>query len=296
LRVDNVKPGSHTIDLTKDGYTPLHLTNFKFEPGATVSLGREAQLAALPTPTPAQPNPPAVTPTPTPDPRALEAEEWNRLQNSQDINKLLDFIGKHPGDAYSTQAAARVEQIEWDNLQNNADPKAWEAFVNKYPKSDRADPARKRAEQMEWSRVDKQNTGQIRAFLQHHPANPDATAALAAAEQAERLAADKRAISQVLTQYQQAFTGKNIDGMLALRPSLKGTPKEKTIRDAFHQKQSIVLELAPLREAEISGDSAVVQCRQTTQNQQGGDKVPAAVTVTITLSRTGQSWIIKDIE
>jgi serine/threonine-protein kinase len=295
LRVDNVKPGAHTIDLSKDGYTPRSLPNFKFEPGATVTLGPEAQLAALPTPTPTQPNPAAVTPTPTPDPRALEAEEWNRLHDSQDINKFLEFIGKHPGDAYSTQAAARVEQIEWDNLQNNADPKAWEAFANKYPKSDRADPARKRSEQMEWSRVDKQNAGQIRAFLQHHAGNPDAAAALAAAEQAERLAADKRAISQVLTQYQQAFTSKNIDGMLALRPSLKGTPTEKNIREAFHQKQSIVLELTPLREADISGDSAVVQCRQTTQNQQGGDKVPAAVTVTITLRRTGQSWVIKDI-
>ena len=33
LRIDNIKPGTHTIDLTKDGYTPRPLTNFKFEPG-----------------------------------------------------------------------------------------------------------------------------------------------------------------------------------------------------------------------------------------------------------------------
>ena len=66
-----------------------------------------------------------------------------------------------------------MEQIEWDNLQNSAVPSAWEAFANKYPKSDRAGQARKRAEQMEWSRVDKQKPGQIRAFLQRHPGNPD---------------------------------------------------------------------------------------------------------------------------
>jgi hypothetical protein len=296
LRIDNVKPGTHTIDLTKDGYTPLHLNNFKFEPGATVSLGREVQLAALPTPTPAQPNPSTVTPTPTPDPRAVEADEWNRIQNTRDINQLQEFIHKYPGDAYGTQAAARVEQMEWDSLQNSQDSAAWEAFANRYPKSDRADQARKRAEQLAWSRVDQQNAAQIRAFLQRHAGNPDAAAALAAAEQAEHLAVDKRAISQVLTQYQQAFTNKNIDGLLALRPSLKGTPTEKVIREAFRQKQSIVLELTPLRDADVSADSAVIQCRQSTQNQQGVSQPDAAdVTVTITLSRSGQSWIVKDI-
>ena len=160
----------------------------------------------------------------------------------------------------------------------------------------RADQARKRAEQLAWSRVDQQNAAQIRAFLQRHAGNPDAAAALAAAEQAEHLAVDKRAISQVLTQYQQAFTNKNIDGLLALRPSLKGTPTEKVIREAFRQKQSIVLELTPLRDADVSADSAVIQCRQSTQNQQGVSQPDAAdVTVTITLSRSGQSWIVKDI-
>ena len=294
LRLDNVKPGTHTIDLTKDGYTPLHLNNFKFEPGATVSLGREVQLAALPTPT--QPNPSTVTPTPTPDPRAVEADEWNRIQNTRDINQLQEFIHKYPGDAYGTQAAARVEQMEWDGLQNSQDSAAWEAFANRYPKSDRADQTRKRAEQLAWSRVDQQNAAQIRVFLQHHAGNPDAAAALAAAEQTEHSAADKRAISQVLTQYQQAFTNKNIDGLLALRPSLKGTPTEKVIREAFRQKQSIVLELTPLRDADVSADSAVIQCRQSTQNQQGVSQPDAAdVTVTITLSRSGQSWIVKDI-
>ena len=185
--------------------------------------------------------------------------------------------------------------MEWDSLQNSQDSAAWEAFANRYPKSDRADQARKRAEQMEWSRVEKQNTTQIRAFLQHHAGNPDAAAALAAAEQTEHSAADKRSISQVLTQYQQAFTGKNIDGLLALRPALRGTQMEKNIREAFRQKQSIVLELTPLREAEVSGDTAVLQCRQTTQQTIEGRFSKQDATVTITLSRSGQSWIVKDI-
>jgi hypothetical protein len=211
------------------------------------------------------------------------------------MNQLQEFIHKYPGDAYSAQAAARVEQIEWDSLQNNPDPKAWEAFANKNPKGDRAEQARKHAEQMEWSHIDKQNAGQLRAFLQRHMGNPDATAALATAEQTEHLAADKRAISQVLTQYQQAFTSKNIESLLALRPSLRGTPTEKNIREVFRQKQSIVLELTPLREAEVSGDTAVVQCHQTTQQTVEGRFSKQDATVTITLGKSGQSWTIRDI-
>ncbi|HEX3742301.1 MAG TPA: protein kinase [Bryobacteraceae bacterium] len=299
LRIDNIKPGSHTIDLTKDGFTPVHLNSFQFAPGGTIGLTREAQLVALPPPAPAptaaQPTPPAPKTAPAPDPRALEAEEWNRLQNSHDLNQLADFQRKYPADAYTAQAASRIEQVEWDNLQNNPDPAALEAFANKYPKSDRAGQARSRAEQIDWTHVDKQNAAQIRAFLQRHPGNADATAALASADQSARSAGDKRAIVQVIAQYQQAFSSKDLNGILALRPSLKGTPTEKIIQDAFRQKQSIVLELQPLRDAEVTGDTAVIQCRQTTQQTIEGRASKQDVTVTITLARSGQSWIVKDI-
>ena len=296
LRVANVKPGSHTIDLAKDGFSPVHLNSFKFEPGGTVTLSREAQLVAVPAPTPAQPAEPAVKSPPPPDPRALEAQEWNRLQNSRDINQLTEFQHKYPADAYTAQAAGRIEQVEWENLQNSPDPSAWETFANRYPKSQHADEARRRAEQTDWTRTDRQNPAQIRAFLSRHPGNADAVAALASAEQASRLDADRRAIGQVITQYQQAFSAKNLDAVLALRPSLKGTPTEKIIRDAFRDKGPLMLELTPIQGAEVSGDIAVVTCRQDTRQKiQGSNSGGGTQTVTVTLHRSGQSWVIQDI-
>jgi serine/threonine-protein kinase len=301
LLVNNITPGDHGIELTRDGYSPRRW-NRKFDPGATVNLGRGdvslAEIQASPLPPP--PSPPVKQTPPAPDPRAVEAEEWDRVRNTRNVDQLEEFRHKYPTGANSEQAARRIEQIEWDNLQNTRDPTAFQAFADKYPNGSHADQARRRIEDLEWARVDKQNAGQIRAFLQQHPGSlqaPDASAALAALQQVERLAADRLAINQVLVQYQQAYAAKNLAELLVLRPSLAGSRAEKEIRDAFHASRSIALQLVPIREPEVSEDTAAVQCRETTKETVDKRPLPEHnETVTITLRRSGQTWIIQDIK
>lgn len=292
LLLSNVTPGKHNVELTRNGYSPRRF-NLEFPPGATVSLGPgEVELAEN------RPPPPLSHPPPAPDPRVVEAEEWDRIRNTRNVDQLEEFRRKYPTGSNSDQAARRIEQIEWDNLQNTRDPAAFGAFANKYPNGPHVDQARRRIEDLEWARVDKQNAGQIRAFLQQHPGSlqaPEANAALAALQQAERLAADRRAINQVLVQYQQAFNAKDLPRLLALRPSLKGR-EENNISKAFKESKSLVLELVPIREAEVSGDTAVVECSQSTrQTLEGRPAGPGVVRVTVTLHRSGQTWTIQDI-
>jgi hypothetical protein len=298
LLVNNVAPGKHSIQLTRDGYSPRRFDGLEFHPGATINLGSEdvklAQIRAAP-----PPPPPVKQTPPAPDPHAVETEEWDRIRNTHNVDQLEEFRRKYPAGGNSEQAARRIEQIEWDNLQNTRDPQAFEAFAHKHPNSANAEQARRRAEEIEWTQVDKQNAGQIRAFLQRHPGSAEAAeanAALASLQKAENLSADRRAVIAVLRQYQQAFNDRNLPGLLALRPSLKGR-EEKNIREAFHQSRSLVLELIPIREAEVSGDTAVVECSQSTrQTLEGRPSGPGVGPVAVTLHRSGQSWTIQDIK
>ncbi len=300
----NVAPGTHTLDLLKDGYTPRHLAAVEFAPGAAVNLGKsDVELAEIkapaPTPPPQQPPPPVKQAPPLPDPRAVEAEEWDRIRNTRNLDQLEEFRRKYPSGANSEQAARRIEQLEWESVQNSRDAAALDAFVRKYPNGANADQARRRIEEIDWAGVNKQNADQIRAFLQRHPGSPqtgEANTALAALQQGDRLAADRRAITQVLTQYQRSYSSKNIQEILALWPSLVGTGQERNLRDAFRNSKTIALQLTPTRDAEISGDTASVLCRRTSQQSTDGQPLSHQDNVTVTLRRSGQAWVIQDIK
>ncbi|HEY4360475.1 MAG TPA: protein kinase [Bryobacteraceae bacterium] len=299
----NVPPGTHTIDLTKDGYTPRHLAGIVFDPGATINLGKnDVELAEIKAPAlPTQP-PPQLPPAEVkqlPDPRAIEAQEWDRLRNSRNLDQLEEFRRKYPSGANSEQAARRIEQLEWESLQNSRDTGALDAFVRKYPNGPNTDQARKKIEEIEWAGVNKQNADQIRAFLQRHPGSAqtgEANTALASLQQGDKLATDRRAILQVLAQYQSAYSSKNIQDVLKVWPSLAGTTQEKNLRDAFRNSRTIALQLTPNRDAEVSGDSATVQCRRTLQQTTDGQPLSHQDNVAVTLRRNAQTWTIQDIK
>lgn len=156
--------------------------------------------------------------------------------------QLEEFRRKYPSGPESEQAGRRMEQLEWENVQNSRDVTALDAFVHKYPNDANADQARHRIEEIDWAGVNKQNGDQIRAFLQRHPGSPqtaEANTALAGLQQGDRLAADRRAINQVLTQYQRSYSSKSLTAILALWPSLAGTSQERNLRDAFRNSKTI---------------------------------------------------------
>ena len=310
LRAD-VAPGTHTLDLLKDGYSPRHLAAVEFGPGAAVNLGKsDVQLAEIktppPPPQPAQPPtasavqpPPVRQVAPPPDPRAIEAEEWDRIRNTRNLDQLEGFRRKYPSGANSEQALRRSEQLEWEGVQNSRDAGALDAFIRKYPNGANVDQARRRIEEIDWANTNKQSADQIRSFLQRHSGSPqtaEANAALTALQQSDRVAADRRAINQVLTQYQRSYSSKNIQEILALWPSLAGTSQERNLRAAFRDSRTIALQLTPTRDAEFSGDTAVVQCRRTSQENRDGQPLSHQDTVTVSLRRSGQTWTIQDIK
>jgi hypothetical protein len=292
-----VTPGPHTIELARDGYSP-RTTRLEFGPGATVGLGRgDVELTEnRPPPSP----PPPVTPVKPapPDPRVVEAEEWARLSNTRNIEQLEEFRRKYPNGANSEQAARRIEQLDWENIQGRTDAAAYEGYLRKYPNGPNADLARRRIEEIEWAGVNRQDAAAIRAFLQRHPNSPlsgQANAALASLQQADRLAADRRAVTQALARMEQAYGSRNVQSLTAVWPSIPGATLQ-TLRETFRIARAIELQLRPIRDPEISGDTAVVQCqRLLRQTFEGRQPLTNQGNVTIRLRRSGDSWLIQDI-
>jgi serine/threonine-protein kinase len=297
-------PGSHSIDLQKDGFTPRHLTR-DFQPGAPVNLSRaDAELAEVvrpPTPPPAAPTPAKavpVPPLPAPDPRAVEAEEWERVRNSRSVDQIAEFLRKYPNSANSEQASRRIEQLDWESAQNSRDAAPLEAFLRKYPNSANAAQVRQRLEELDWASVNRQDAAALRGFLQRHPSGPLATqgnADLAALQQKSALAADRGAIGQALAQYANSYNRRNLQELQAVWPSLSGGTLE-AIRQAFRNARAISLELSPVRDPEISGDTAMVQVRRTLQQTFERQPLVNRDTVIITLKNTGRGWIILDVK
>jgi hypothetical protein len=299
----SIAPGAHNIDLQKEGFMPRRFTR-EFQPGSHIDLGRaDVELAEVVRPLPTPPSAPAPAKTapaaaPAPDLRALEAEDWERVRNSRSVDQITEFLRKYPNGANSEQAARRIEQLDWEAAQNARDSAAFEAFLRKYPNSANASQARQRIEELDWASVNHQDPNAIRTFLQRHSTGPLATQAnaeLNALQQNADLSSDRRAIGQALAQYASAYNRRNLQELETVWPSLSGTTLE-AIRQAFRNARAISLELSPVRDPEISGDNATVQVqrmlKQTFDRQPLGNRD----TVTITLKKAGQSWVILDVK
>ena len=300
----SIPPGTHNIDLQKDGFTPRRITR-EFKPGTQTNLARaDVELAevvrpsAPPATAPAPVKTAPAAPLPAPDPRALEAEDWERVRNSRSTDQIAEFLRKYPNGANSEQAARRIEQLEWEAAQNARDSGPLEAFLRKYPNSANAAQARQRLEEIDWAGVNRQDPNSIRAFLQRHPTGPLAAQAnteLAALQQSANVVADRRAVSQTLAQYANAYSQKSLQELQAVWPSLSG-PTLDAIRQAFRNARAISLELTPVRDPEISGDTATVQVRRTLQQTFERQPLANRDTVTITLKKSGQGWVIVDVK
>jgi eukaryotic-like serine/threonine-protein kinase len=288
-----VTPGDHQIEITRDDYTPVRF-GARFAPGEAIRPQRE-QIAMA-----------RVIPPPTrPDPRQIEAQDWEKVRNSNSIDELDDFVRKHPGGAYIDGARTRIAQLR-QQIQ--------------------ADAARQ-AEQTAWDSLDKSRKAAIQDFLSRYGSGPhqqdaralitemekreaDALAAARAAaeqqrlseakakdqEQAGRVLADQQSITRVLDQYEKAYNAKDLRSLQGI---WRGMPK--TVSDPlgaqFRYAKSMAFQMRPAAPPVVNGDTATVTCTRsldltTPDNQKvnsGNERVR------VTLDRAGAVWVIRSI-
>jgi len=98
---------------------------------------------------------------------------------------------------------------------------------------------------------------------------------------------DRRAILEVIRQYQEAYDRKDLDAILRLWPKCP-EDKKRNLRNLFSNGQSGTLKLNATAQPKIAGDRAQVICVKT--------RISSAATSTtsseIRLVKQADSWVI----
>jgi hypothetical protein len=287
-----VSPGNHVVELTKQDYTQAHFSS-EFAPGRTTRPSR-SQLAMTRAAKPASP-PPATTAELKP----TEAQDWDRVRNSNNPDELDDFIRKHPGGANVEEARGRLAQLR---AQMDA-------------------AAARQAEQTAWNGIDKNNKAALQDFLSRYGAGSHAqdargliagiekqeADAIAAAQrlkdqkpkepdQAPAASPDFQSIERTLSAYEAAYNAKDLK---SLESVWRGMPKSMAdaTRREFGDAKAISFQIRPLEKPTINGDSATVNCTRTLSltMKNGRAQDMAGERVRVKLGRSASGWLIQSI-
>lgn len=206
---------------------------------------------------------PTAPPKPAAPSRPTEAEAWNQVAASSDVNALQQFRQNYPNGEHFAAAAQRIEQLDWEKAERTGDAKSIRDFLSKYPAG--------------------AFSGAARANL----AKLDQTASDAAA---------RALVTAALGRYRTAFENKDADGLKAVWPSLSRA-ELSSFQNFFGIARSIKLDLQPLAPAEISGNGATLRCRRviTAADNRGPLPVQDQVVV-IHFNRSGDAMTIQSID
>jgi tetratricopeptide (TPR) repeat protein len=115
------------------------------------------------------------------------------------------------------------------------------------------------------------------------------------ARDAAQKESDRRGVEEALRGYKTAWESKDLDRLKTLWPGLDGGT-EKKLKQTFEFSRSIKIDLQ-LTNISITRDAATVICqRQDRTVTVTGDKLTSKpFKTTITLRRTGSTWVIEDV-
>jgi hypothetical protein len=278
LRRD-VDPGTHTVELSKDDYVPIRISE-QFSPGKTLRLDRaQAAMAKL-------------TKSAPPDPKQLESQEWAQLANSTNPDDFEGFIRNHPGSANLEQARVRVAELR---------PQAQSRVAQQL-------------DQTAWDRVDQNSREQLQDYLSRFPAgmhiqearariaevDRQATEALASQHQREqkdqeqaRHATDTQMILRVLRDFDAAYNRRDLAELQRLWNALPVA----AYRQQFREAKDLKFQLQMIGQPNVSGDSATAACTRTLSYRgQSGGLQTHSERVILMLVREASGWVIRSID
>jgi hypothetical protein len=283
-----VSPGSHRIELSKDGYTPVQLSP-QFRPGQTLRpLPYEIAMNRIPV----APNPGPLTERVQPE--SQESQDWEKVKNSTNAGELEDYLRKYQGGAHAgqvnkllvdlRQAQQTQQQTEQAARRATEDENAWNSasasgkdadlrdYLNKFPNGKH--------------RPDAENA------MKRNAAAEREKEAVAAADKA-----DKNAVLAAIRSYEQAYNSMKVQDLTNLWSSMPKF-KEGVIRNEFKSARKIVYRLTPQGSAVIRGDTATLECKQHLELIGRGDGAQNSSDELqlVTLSRRGYGWAIKSID
>ena len=216
-----------------------------------------------PTPEPAAPVAAQSKPAPPPDPRALEADAWQKVQNSTDIAALERFRTSFPNGGFRADATRRIEQLEFDQAARTNTAKSYRDFVAKYPSGANSERA---------------------------------NAELARIDRAAQIAADRKLAEVAIQTYRQAFERKDFAALKSVWPGLSASDAN-SFQNFFRIAKTVKLDLQLTGDPEITADGALVRCRRIlTASDDRGPLPTQDQMVTIRLKKSGGAMLIDSIQ
>jgi hypothetical protein len=280
-----VTPGPHVLDLSKEDYLSLRLSE-QFRTGKIVHLSR-GQVAMTKT----------VKPLPAPDPKQIETQEWDQIANSTNPDDFERFARNHPAGTHQEQArnraaelrqqlqataARQLEQSSWDRVDKNNKEQLQE-YLSRFPGGAHAQDARARIAELDRQAVDRQAA--------------DALAAQRLKETKDRerakAANDEQAIIRVLKEFESAYNRRDLASLQRLWNGVSAA----TYRQQFHEAKELSFQLQANGQPVVSGDTATTICTRTlTYRGQSGGPQTHSERVKVTLNREGSGWVIRSVE
>ena len=260
----SVPPGTHVVEFSRGGFITKRQPR-RFEPGQTIFfVGTDADLEPIP-----------------PDAASIEAQDWARVSTSGNITGLQDFLRKYPSSPHATEAAKTIEQIEWDTLDKKS-TRALQSFVDKYPQSPHNNEVQKlltdlrqaeriRLEQSDWDSLDKTDKQAVEDFLGKHPAgvhSADAQNIVTDLTRKEKTAELERA-------EETAWKAVNLKDRASLQAFLRQFPAGRHSSDAQHAIANIAPPANPIRSADATAITAVLQAYAAAWNTKDADGILA---------------------
>jgi AAA-like domain/PEGA domain len=257
-------PGSHVIELEKDGYLPLR-TQEVFTLGEKKVVALKMQM----------------------DPAKAETAGYAAVADSTDPSQLRQYLQKYPNGKNATQVRNRLEEIEWRNV-NRTDLQSLDAFLQSYPQGQHASEAREwvaegQKEIEAYIAAEKAGTTEaLQTFLTRHPNGPHAEQARQKLSQAQ----DTEAVLAVLRRYEEAYNKKDLEAIVALYPSCPEGVR-KAYRDSFRSPEPPKLKLDS-EQLDIQGIMAIVKGKETRSGALSSTNM-----FTAKLVRQGDKWVIE---
>jgi hypothetical protein len=256
-------PGSHLIELFKDGFLPRRIKR-QVAPGETILLASsDVRLES------------AGVPAPGLNILPLQLSSLNK----QSAASLQPFLSAYPDGPSSVKQMRAVppEQNTEQNTEQNI--KAAEL---------------ERAEQAAWQTANLLDRSSLENYTSQFPSGShfgQAEQALAHLRTAELLRQESAQVLTVLRQYANAWSTKDLDSIVALHRSLD----RRVVKAQLSPVKALVMRIAPASDPRIDGVQATVPCRRQVVEIfiDGVEKQSPVALVTFVLMKRNGAWTIE---
>jgi eukaryotic-like serine/threonine-protein kinase len=238
---------------------------------------------------------------------------WAQASQSNTVATVRDYLNRYPRGRHADDAKGAIARMDWQAVENSNDAAAVGDFLRRYPSGPYHDRAAAREDDLMWGHTARDSAG-LHAYLQEFPAGRHADEARSDLESLTRavevkrpaepprletpslaIVDDKKAVLDVLKQYQSAYQDRKLDNLRRIWPNMSER-QMRGVTEFFSSASSVTLNYELAGEPEIKGDYATVRFTQSLSYVLAGKaQKPGSAKVEIRMKRGTSNWQIDSI-